>query len=96
MLDYKVSYHYSTAAVSEELPYCFLKSPFSSQYKSISWGKQIFATRSDEDEIEKPFICKKRVPRVRLGTPGKVRAASSGHTLEAQQINKEEKNNKKL
>ena len=26
-----------------------------------------------------------------LGTPGKVRAASSGHTLEAQQINKEEK-----
>ena len=36
------------------------------------------------------------VPRVRVGTPGKVRAASSGHTLEAQQINKEEKNNKKL
>ena len=31
-----------------------------------------------------------------VGTPGKVRAASSGHTLEAQQINKEEKNNKKL
>ena len=29
-----------------------------------------------------------------VGTPGKVRAASSGHTLEAQQINKEEKNNK--
>ena len=26
-----------------------------------------------------------------VGTPGKVRAASSGHTLEAQQINKEEK-----
>ena len=64
MLDYKVSYHYSTAAVSEELPYCFLKSPFSSQYKSISWGKQIFATRSDEDEIEKPFICKKRGLRI--------------------------------
>ena len=32
-----------------------------------------------------------------VGTPGKVRAASSGHTLEAQQINKEEKkNNKKI
>ena len=34
---------------------------------------------------------KSGVPRVRVGTPGKVRAASSGHTLEAQQINKEEK-----
>ena len=32
-----------------------------------------------------------QVPRVRVGTLGKVRAASSGHTLEAQQINKEEK-----